>query len=160
MEENLNNQQVRPGDETQLMRAVFSSDDEMMAFYLTLYRLMYPGSYLVQSTDKKRLEELKNMLYKNASAFEVVNNYQSISVKEVIKGLGLYMADGSISKSKRLQIADVAGDLMNCLLETTKNIGQFRYMNRVNMLHIENVTYLLKKFKGNTTGEKKSEVVM
>lgn len=160
MEENLNNQQVRPGDETQLMHAVFSSDDEMMAFYLTLYRSMYPGSHLVQSTDKKRLEELKNMLYKNASAFEVINNYQSISVKEVIKGLGLHMADGSISKSKRLQIADVAGNLMNCLLETTKNIGQFRTMNRVNMLHIENVTYLLKKLKENTTGEKESEVVV
>lgn len=160
MEENLNNEQVRPGDETQLMHAVFSSDDEMMAFYLTLYRSMYPGSHLVQSTDKKRLEELKNMLYRNAATFEVVNNYQSISVKEVIKGLGLHMADGSISKSKRLQIADVAGNLMNCLLETTKNIGQFRAMNRVNMLHIENVTYLLKKLKENTTGEKESEVVV
>ena len=79
-------------------------------------------------------------------------------MKDVIKGLGLHMADGSISKSKRLQIADVAGNLMNCLLETTKNIGQFRTMNRVNMLHIENVTYLLKKLKENTTGEK--EVVV
>ena len=160
MEENLNNEQVRPGDETQLMHAVFSSDDEMMAFYLTLYRLMYPSSCLVQSTDYKKLEEIKSMLYKNAAAFEVVNNYQSISVKEVIKGLGLHMADGSISKSKRLQIADVAGNLMNCLLETTKNIGQFRTMSRVNMLHIENVTYLLKKLKENTTGEKESEVVV
>ena len=160
MEENLNNEQVRPGDETQLMHAIFSSDDEMMAFYLTLYRSMYPGSHLVQSTDKKRLEELKNMLYRNAATFEVINNYQSISVKEVIKGLGLHMADGSISKSKRLQIADVAGNLMNCLLETTKNIGQFRAMNRVNMLHIENVTYLLKKLKENTTGEKESEVAV
>lgn len=160
MEENLNNEQVRPGDETQLMHAIFSSDDEMMAFYLTLYRSMYPGSHLVQSTDKKRLEELKNMLYRNAATFEVVNNYQSISVKEVIKGLGLHMADGSISKSKRLQIADVAGNLMNCLLDTTKNIGQFRTMSRVNMLHIENVTYLLKKLKENTTGEKESEVAV
>ena len=29
---------ARPGDATQLMHAIFSSDDEMMAFYLTLNR--------------------------------------------------------------------------------------------------------------------------
>ena len=38
MEEVLSNQQARPGDATQLMHAIFSSDDEMMAFYLTLNR--------------------------------------------------------------------------------------------------------------------------
>lgn len=74
MEENLNNQQVCPGNETQLMHVVFSSDEEMMAFYLTLYRLIYPGSYLVQNTDRKLLEDLKNILYKNVLAFEVVND--------------------------------------------------------------------------------------
>ena len=36
MEEVLSNQQARPGDATQLMHVIFSSDDEMMAFYLTL----------------------------------------------------------------------------------------------------------------------------
>ena len=38
MEEVLSNQQARPGDATQLMHVIFSSDDEMMAFYLTLNR--------------------------------------------------------------------------------------------------------------------------
>ena len=31
MEEVLSNQEARPGDTTQLMHAIFSSDDEMMA---------------------------------------------------------------------------------------------------------------------------------
>ena len=40
MEEVLSNQQARPGDATQLMHVIFSSDDEMMSFYLTLNRFM------------------------------------------------------------------------------------------------------------------------
>lgn len=32
MEEVLSNQEARPGDATQLMHAIFSSDDEMMSF--------------------------------------------------------------------------------------------------------------------------------
>ena len=47
MEEVLSNQQARPGDATQLMHVIFSSDDEMMSFYLTLNRFMNPESYLV-----------------------------------------------------------------------------------------------------------------
>ena len=55
MEEVLSNQQARPGDATQLMHVIFSSDDEMMSFYLTLNRFMNPESYLVERTDRKRL---------------------------------------------------------------------------------------------------------
>ena len=33
MEEVLSNQEARPGNTTQLMHAIFSSDDEMMSFY-------------------------------------------------------------------------------------------------------------------------------
>ena len=44
MEEVLSNQQARPGDATQLMHVIFSSDDEMMSFYLTLNRFMNPES--------------------------------------------------------------------------------------------------------------------
>ena len=63
MKEVLSNQQARPGDATQLMHAIFSSDDEMMSFYLTLNRFMNPESYLVERTDRKRLEDLANTLY-------------------------------------------------------------------------------------------------
>lgn len=154
MEENLNNQQVRPGDGTQLMHVVFSSDEEMMAFYLTLYRLMQPNSCLVQTSDKKKLEELEKGLCKNVPAFEVINDYKVASVKEVIKGFGMHMMNTNVSNSSRLQNADAVGHLMNCILGTTKNIGQFGQMSRINYLHIENVRYLLKKLKENAAQEK------
>ena len=105
MEEILNNEQVRPGDETQLMHAVFSSDDEMMVFYLTLYRLVNPDSFLVQSTDKKMLEDLAKRFYKWIPAFEAVDNYKSVSVKEVIKGFGMNMMNTQVSNSNRLRNA-------------------------------------------------------
>lgn len=88
MEEVLSNQQARPGDATQLMHVIFSSDDEMMSFYLTLNRFMNPESYLVERTDRKRLEDLASTLCSNVAAFEAIRNYKSISVKEVIRGFG------------------------------------------------------------------------
>ena len=69
MEEVLSNQQARPGDATQLMHVIFSSDDEMMAFYLTLNRFMNPESYLVERTDRKRIrrahDEYANLQYQS-----------------------------------------------------------------------------------------------
>ena len=85
MEEVLSNQQARPGDATQLMHVIFSSDDEMMSFYLTLNRFMNSESYLVERTDRKRLEDLASTLCSNVAAFEAIRNYKSISVKEVIR---------------------------------------------------------------------------
>ena len=163
MEEILNNEQVRPGDETQLMHVVFSSDDEMMSFYLTLYRLMNPDSFLVQSTDKKRLEDLAKRFYKWIPAFDAVDNYKSISIKEVIKGFGMNMMNTNVSNSNRLRSAESVGDLMDCVLNTTKNIGQFKQMYRINILHLENIKYLLKKLRakvGEEDGceEEKNEV--
>ncbi len=35
MEEVLSNQEARPGDATQLMHVIFSSDDEMMSFWVS-----------------------------------------------------------------------------------------------------------------------------
>ena len=160
MEENLNNQQIRPGDETRLMHAVFSSDDEMLGFYLTFYRLMYPGNCLVQSTDKKKLEELGKGFYNNIPAFEAVKNYKSIGIKEVVKGFGMDMMNTQVSNANRLRNADVVGDLLDCVLDTTKNIGQFIQMYRMNFLHIENVTYLLKKLKEKTAEEKETGVTI
>lgn len=62
MEEVLSNQQARPGDATQLMHVIFSSDDEMMSFYLTLNRFMNPESYLVERTDRKRRKRLRDSI--------------------------------------------------------------------------------------------------
>lgn len=50
MKEVLNNQQiVCPGDATQFMHAIFSSDHEMMTFYLTL-KSFYKSSQLFGGT--------------------------------------------------------------------------------------------------------------
>lgn len=40
MEAILNKEQVRPGDETQFMHAAFTSEEEMMSFYLILNRFV------------------------------------------------------------------------------------------------------------------------
>lgn len=42
------------------MHAIFTSEEEMMTFYLTLNRFVNMGSYLVQRSDAERLE---NLLY-------------------------------------------------------------------------------------------------
>lgn len=147
MKEILDNQLVRPGDETQFMHAIFSSDDEMMAFYLTLSRLIKPSSHLVERTDKKRLEDLAGAFYSNAEALDVIRDYKSISIKEVIKGFGMHMMNTQISNAKRLQSADAIGTLVNVVMDTTKNSWQFKKMSQVNCIHLENVRYLLDKLK-------------
>ena len=154
MEEVLSNQQARPGDATQLMHVIFSSDDEMMSFYLTLNRFMNPESYLVERTDRKRLEDLASTLCSNVAAFEAIRNYKSISVKEVIKGFGMYMMSIHISNANRQQGADAVGSLINCVIDITKNSWQFRKMSRSNYIHLENVLYLLSRLDAETSEEK------
>ena len=79
MKEVLNNQQiVCPGDATQFMHAIFSSDHEMMTFYLTLNRFINPASYLVERSDRQRLEDLENVLFGNVAAFEAVHHFKKI----------------------------------------------------------------------------------
>ncbi len=157
MEEVLNNQQVRPGDETQFMHAIFSSDEEMMTFYLTLNRFMNPGTYMVERTDQRRLEDLEKVLYNNVGAFEVVDDYKAVSIKEVIKGFGMCMMNTQISNSNRMQNAEAVCTLMEYVLNNAKNIWQFKQMKRLSRLHIENVKYLRKKLKAESDGEKNSE---
>ena len=157
MEEVLSNQEARPGDATQLMHAIFSSDDEMMSFYLTLNCFMNPESYLVERTDRKRLEDLANTLYSNVAAFEAIRTYKSISVKEVIRGFGAHMMNTQISNTNRFQSADAVGTLMNCILNTTKNS-----MDRNNNIHLQNVRYLLNRLDAAESNEEKNreEVVI
>ena len=143
MKEILNNSQVRPGNATQFMHFVFSSDEEMMNFYLTLNRFINPESYLVESTDRKRLEDLVDILCHNVEAFYAIRHYQHISVSEVIKGCGVHMMNTAVSNTHRMQCADAVGILMNCVVNTTKNSWQFKKMDRINSIHIENVKYLL-----------------
>ena len=160
MEEVLNNQQVRPGDATQFMHAIFSSDDEMMTFYLTFSRFVNPDSYLVQCTDRKRLEDLANVLRSNVVAFNAIHSYKSISVKEVIKGFGMYMMSIHISNANRQQGADAVGSLINCVIDITKNSWQFRKMSRSNYIHLENVKYLQKRLNAGSDEENSSKALI
>ena len=156
MEEILNNQQVRPGDATQFMHFIFSSDDEMMSFYLTLNRIMNPESYLVERIERKRLEDLANTLCSNVAAFEAIRNYKSISVKEVIRGFGTHVMNTLISNTNRFQSADAVGKLMNCILNTTKNSWQFKKMGQNNEIHLQNVRYLLDRLDAAESNEEKN----
>ena len=140
MEEVLSNQQARPGDATQLMHVIFSSDDEMMSFYLTLNRFM----------------NLASTLCSNVAAFEAIRNYKSISVKEVIRGFGAHMMNTLISNTNRFQSADAVGTLMNCILNTTKNSWQFKKMDRNNDIHLQNVRYLLNRLDAAESNEEKN----
>ena len=144
MREVLNNQQiVCPGDATQFMHAIFSSDHEMMTFYLTLNRFINPASYLVERSDRQRLEDLENVLFGNVAAFEAVHHFKKISVKDVIKGFGMHMMNMQVSNANRMQSANIMGSFIDCIIDTTKNSWQYKQMYRVNHLHLENVRYLL-----------------
>ena len=128
MKEVLNNQQiVCPGDATQFMHAIFSSDHEMMTFY------------------RQRLEDLENVLFGNVAAFEAVHHFKKISVKDVIKGFGMHMMNMQVSNTNRMQSANIMGSFIDCIIDTTKNSWQYKQMYRVNHLHLENVRYLLNR---------------
>ena len=146
MKEVLNNQQiVCPGDATRFMHAILSSDHEMMTFYLTLNRFINPASYLVERSDRQRLEDLENVLFGNVAAFEAVHHFKKISVKDVIKGFGMHMKNMQVSNTNRMQSANIMGSFIDCIIDTTKNSWQYKQMYRVNHLHLENVRYLLNR---------------
>ena len=160
MEENLNNLQALPGDGTPLMHTVFSSDDEMMRFYLTFYRLMNPAICLEQITDKKKLENLESVFYKEVQTFAGIDKYKCVSIKEVIKGFGMHMMNVNISHAERLKNVVAVCDLMDCVFNTTKNIGLFKHLSRANVIHLLNVKYLLKKLKEKADEEKECKTVI
>ena len=124
MREVLNNQQiVCPGDATQFMHAIFSSDHEMMTFYLTLNRFINPSSYLVERSDRQRLEDLENVLFGNVAAFEQFIILRKLVVKDVIKGFGMHMMNMQVSNANRMQSANIMGSFIDCIIDTTKIVG-------------------------------------
>lgn len=101
----------------------FSSDHEMMTFYLTLNRFINPASYLVERSDRQRLEDLENVLFGNVAAFEAVHHFKKISVKDVIKGFGMHMMNMQVSNTNRMQSANIMGSFIDCIIDTTKIVG-------------------------------------
>lgn len=78
----------------------------------------------------------------------------------VIRKFGMYTMNVNISHAERLKNVGAASDLMDCVLNTTKNIGLFKRLSRMNALHLSNVKYLLKKLKEKADEEKKDEMII
>lgn len=76
MEAILNNEQVRPGDETMFMHAVFTSEEEMRNFYLILNRFVNPTTYFIQRADTERLENLRDTLGKFERFINIFGTYK------------------------------------------------------------------------------------
>lgn len=143
MEEVLNNQQARPGDATQFMHFIFSSEEEMKTFYLTLNRCINPEDYLIEKTDRERLEKLAHVLYGNVAAYAAVRSNRTVSVKDAIIGLGMLMQTTYISLAHRRQSADMVGRFVDWAMNIIKYNWQFRKMEEANKIHLQNVEYLL-----------------
>ena len=145
MEAILNKEQVRPGDETQFMHAVFTSDEEMMKFYLTLNYFVCPSTYLVRRSDKYRLEKLLGTFGKLQYFADLFGDYHSLGMKQLIEGFGLYMTQTSVSNSERKRAAENVGYQVKFLLDIIKESGNAKMLAKIFRLHIENIKYLLGK---------------
>ena len=138
MEATLNNGQFCPGNETPFMYTAFASEGEMLGFYLSLNRFVNPVTYCVQRTDMERLDNLLHTLGK----------FQSLGIKPLIEGFGLYMMQQNISNRERKLAAEHVGYQMKFLMDMTKEIEQARSMSHILCSHIANVKYLIAKIQG------------
>ncbi|WP_300700398.1 hypothetical protein [Bacteroides sp.] len=156
MEAILNKEQVRPGDETQFMHAAFTSDEEMMTFYLTLNRLVNPVTYFMQRTDVERLTNLLRMLGKFQHFTDLFDVHQSMGIKVLTEGFGLYMMQQTVSKKERLLAAEHVGYQTRFFMDIMKESAYAKIMTKILCSHIENVKYLLaqlEEVKDENTGE-------
>ena len=145
MEAILNNEQVRPGDETQFMHTAFSSDEEMMSFYLVLNRFVNPTTYFMQRPDVERLGDLRLTLGKFQRFTNLFSSYQSMGIIPLVEGFGLYMMQQTVSnKERRLAACHVAYQA-RFLIDITKDIDQAKSLSHILASHVQNVKYLLEK---------------
>ncbi len=147
MEAILDNEQVRPGDETQFMHAIFTSDEEMMTFYLTLNRFVNMGTYFVQRPDVERLENLLVALGKFQYFVDLLGSYHTLGVRQLIEGFGLYIAQPHLSSKSRRCTGENIGYQVKFLLDIMKESGNARLLANIFRTHIENVKYLLQETK-------------
>ncbi|WP_300701831.1 hypothetical protein [Bacteroides sp.] len=124
MEAILNNEQVRPGDETQFMHAIFTSDEEMMTFYLTLNRFVNMGTYFVQRPDIERLENLLVTLGKFHYFVNLLGSYHTLGMKQLIEGFGMYIAQQYLSSKSRRCTSENIGYQVEFLLNLMKESGR------------------------------------
>lgn len=147
METTLNKEQVRPGNETQFMHTAFTSEGEMLTFYQKLNCFVNPVTYFMQRTDEERLEDLLHTLGKFQLFMERFGTYQTLGIKQLIKGFGLYMMEQTVSNRERKLAAEHVGYQMKFLMDMTKEIEQARAMSHILCSHIANVKYLIAKMQ-------------
>ena len=141
----LNTEQVRPGDETMFMHAAFISEEEMMNFYLILNRFVNQSTYFMERPPLERLENLRLTLGKFQRFTNLFSTYQSMGIKPLIEGFGLYMMQQNISNRERKLAAEHVAYQMRFLLGVAKDIEQVSTLSHIIASHIQNVKYLLEK---------------
>ena len=147
MEAILNKEQVRPGDETQFMHTVFTSEEEMMTFYLTLNRFVNPVTYFMQRTDVERLTNLLKMLGKFQHFTDLFDVHQSMGIKVLVEGYGLYMMQQRVSNKERFLAAEHVGYQARFFMDIMKESAYAKIMTKILCSHIENLKYLLAKLE-------------
>ena len=147
MEAMLMKEQVRPGDETQFMHAIFASDEEMMTFYLTLNRFVNPVTYFMQRSDGERLENLLYSLGQLQNFTSLFKSYHSDGVRQLIEGFGLHMMQTTFSNRERRLAATNVGFQMKFLIDVMKESNHTTLLYKIYQTHIQNVKYLLEKMK-------------
>lgn len=147
MEAILNNEQVRPGDETQFMHAAFTSEEEMLTFYLILNRFVNPVTYFMQRPDVERLENLLQTLGKFQHFTNHFGTHEIVGIKPLVEGFGLYMMQDTISDKKRKLAAEHVGYQTRFFMDIMKDTEQAKTLSHIIASHIANVKYLLEKLK-------------
>lgn len=147
MEAKFTTPQVPPGDETQFMHVTFSSDDEMLKFYLLLNRFINPVTYLMQRSDMERLEDLCRVLKQRTAFLIPVEEHRFTGINELTRAIGIYMMNVNISKANRINAASLIGNQMQFITHMASNINHIKQMSRANHSHLQNVEYLIDKLQ-------------
>lgn len=147
MEAILNKEQVRPGDETQFMHAAFTSEEEMMTFYLILNRFVNPVTYYMQRPDVERLEDLQRTLGKFHHFTDLFGHHEVVGIKPLVEGFGLYMMQQTMPDKKRKLAAEHVGYQTRFFMDIMKDTEQAKALSHIIASHIVNVKYLLAKLK-------------
>ena len=139
--------QVPPGDETQFMHVAFSSDDDMLNFYLILNRFVNPVTYLMQRSDMERLEDLHRMLKQQAAFLTPMENHYFSGINELTRAFGMFMMNINISNTNRINTASLVGNHMQFIIHLASNMNHIKQMSHANYSHIQNVEYLIAKLQ-------------
>lgn len=147
MEAKFTTPQVPPGDETQFMHVAFSSDDEMLNFYLIFNRFINPVTYFMQRPDIERLEDLYRMLKQQIAFLTPMENHNFSGINELTRAFGIFMMNTNISNANRLNAAGLVGNHMQFIIHMASNMNHIKQLLRANHSHIQNVEYLIAKLR-------------